>query len=502
MGRSNHFAEMDDVYVHTETACKEQPAIRLRHMSGGSDSCRRQPRQRFVGAEGKIIAERWQHKRDQFRAMRDHIEDLTTQLSNLRGHKGSGSRNPCTERQTQGRQHLAQAPTNQRVSRFELKIPKFQGYQEPKEFLDWVLTVEGVFEFNGVPDEQQVSLVVHTFWGIVAEWRQQLKRDRKWQGKWKISSWEHLLKKMRVTFLPHSDIMERQPQNWRQGPTAVMKKTKKSYKKEVFRETWSEAKSPRQVNWTLTCRLQIHNPNPYYVKEEEEFVDEECQESNFVDEEFEPKGIEDEDLSQELVDWDTPPVYDDDVNEEELIEEPLASDLEEEFEEYGLHPIFSGLYPDEDDQLEDEEPTDGIADEDDQLEDGEPTDDIADYEEDDITNYNEVGYVDFLGVKNILHSPNNDVDEFYTDEENYMFTREVTADPFMSIFMARGREKEQGKYGKSEELASGVWGAHDRYQDIPIMRSVTLILGCCLVLILRKGDWNELTGHPKDRRKD
>jgi hypothetical protein len=32
--------------------------------------------------------------------------------------------------------------------------------------------------------------------------------------------------------------------------------------------------------------------------------------------------------------------------------------------------------------------------------------------------------------------------------------------------------------------------------------SITHILGCCLVLILRKGDWNELIGHPKDRGKD
>jgi hypothetical protein len=124
MGRSNRFAEMDDVYVHTEIARKEQSAIRLQPMSGGLDSCRCQPRPRYAGAEGKIIAERWQHKEDQFRAMRDQIEDLTTQLSNLRGHKGSGSRNPCTERRMQGRQHLAQAPTNQRVSKFELKIPR------------------------------------------------------------------------------------------------------------------------------------------------------------------------------------------------------------------------------------------------------------------------------------------------------------------------------------------------------------------------------------------
>jgi hypothetical protein len=81
---------------------------------------------------------------------------------------------------------------------------------------------------------------------------------------------------MQVVFLPCSYILEQQPQNWRQGSTAVMKKTERLYKKEVFWETWSEAKSPRQVNWTPTCRPQILKLNPYYVEEEEEFVDEEC----------------------------------------------------------------------------------------------------------------------------------------------------------------------------------------------------------------------------------
>jgi hypothetical protein len=130
----------------------------------------------------------------------------------------------------------------------------------------------------------------------------------------------------------------------------------------------------------------------------------------------------------------------------------LASDLEEEYEEYKLHPMFSGLYPEEDDQLEDEKTTDGIADEDDQLEDEEPTDDIANYEEDDIADYKEIEYVDFLGVEDILNSPNNDDDEFYTDKENYMFIREVTADPFMTLFMARGREKEQENMANPKNL--------------------------------------------------
>jgi hypothetical protein len=158
----------------------------------------------------------------------------------------------------------------------------------------------------------------------------------------------------------------------------------------------------------------------------------------------------------------------------------LASNLEKEYEEDGFFPMFGGLYPDEEDQLGDEK----------------PMDDIADYEEVDeglsggMSNYNEedVEYVDFLGVEDILSSPNNDVDDFYTDEENYLFIREVTANSFLSIFMTRGRKKEQKKYGKSKVLPISVWGVHDKHQGIMLMGSVTLISGCCLVLILRKDE--------------
>jgi hypothetical protein len=73
--------------------------------------------------------------------MMDQIENLITQLSNLCHHNEDGSRNPFIECQTQGRQHLVLAHANQRVGRFELKIPKFQEDLQPKVFLDWVLAV-------------------------------------------------------------------------------------------------------------------------------------------------------------------------------------------------------------------------------------------------------------------------------------------------------------------------------------------------------------------------
>jgi hypothetical protein len=109
-----------------------------------------------------------------------------------------------------------------------------------------------------------------------------------------------------------------------------------------------------------------------------------------------------------------------------------------------------------------------------------------------------IDYINFLGIDNILNSPHDDYGEFYADEENHMFTRKSVVDPFLSIFTARGREKERQRHGKAEVLPSVVWGV----QGSSMMRSVTLILGSCLILVLRKSDWNELTGHPKDRGRN
>jgi hypothetical protein len=215
MGRSNRFANMNEMYVRMKIACKEQPAILLWHMSGGPNGCRRQPIPRFVEVEGKSIVEHWLYKEDQFKVMRDQIKDLTTQIFNLCGHKGSGSRNQFTESQMRKCQHLKQPHANRQVSRFKLNISKFDGNLEPEEFLDWVLTVEEILEFNGVLDEQQVSLVVRTFRERVSAWWQQPKKTRMRKGKLKINSWEKLLKYMRVAFLLHSYTMGLKSQNWR-----------------------------------------------------------------------------------------------------------------------------------------------------------------------------------------------------------------------------------------------------------------------------------------------
>jgi hypothetical protein len=376
MGRSDHLADMNEVYVHTKTTRKEQPAICLRHMEekfggltvrkkghactqhevltnqladmDGPNVRHRQPRHCYAEAEDKLIAKTRQHMEEQFTVLGDQIRFLTTQFSNMGGHNGNGSEDPSAERGTHGRQHHAQEHANQWGDRFKLNILEFQWDLQPEEFLDWVLVVEEVFEFNRVPDERRVSLVVHTFRGRVSAWWQQLKQSRVRQGQLKINSWEKLLKKMRFTFLPYKYTMGRQSQNWRQRSITMIKKIENSYKKEVFRETWTKAKSPRHANWTPTCQPQIHKLNPYSV-EEKESVDGEFQEFEFIDEEFEHGGVEDEDPSQGFVDWDSPPTYDDNVNEEDLIEEPSIFD---QVEEINLSKSIAIFY-EEDEPLED-----------------------------------------------------------------------------------------------------------------------------------------------------
>jgi hypothetical protein len=82
-----------------------------------------------------------------------------------------------------------------------------------------------------------------------------------------------------------------------------------------------------------------------------------------------------------------------------------------------------------------------------------------------------IDYVDFLGIDNILLNVG-----FCMVGKIYVFTR----------------EKAREEYGKSEELLSGVLGFHDKHQSMLMMKSVALIVDCCLVLILRKGNWKRL----------
>jgi hypothetical protein len=110
--------------------------------------------------------------------------------------------------------------------------------------------------------------------------------------------------------------------------------------------------------------------------------------------------------------------------------------------------------------------------------------------------------VDFLGVDVILSKTfNQSCDEIYGAETTFLSKSEGVFVSSLGILMAYRKGEAQEKHDKST-WQTGVWGFHDKHQGMSMMKSVAFIMGCGLVIILRKGEWNELTGHPKDRGKN
>ena len=42
---------------------------------------------------------------------------------------------------------------------FKVEIPEFEGQLNPDDFLEWLSTVERVFEYKDIPDDKKVKLV-------------------------------------------------------------------------------------------------------------------------------------------------------------------------------------------------------------------------------------------------------------------------------------------------------------------------------------------------------
>jgi Ca2+-binding EF-hand superfamily protein len=260
---------------------------------------------------------------------------------------------------------------------------------------------------------------------------------------------------------------------WQDDKTAVYNETKNTYS--------------FLLGKTKLTLLQSPWPEPQPSQENTESVDEECQESKVIDEEFERECVEDVDPSQGFVDWDSPPTYDDDINEKDPIEKPLAFALEEEHEELGK-------------QMDEVNLSESFA-----LFDNNSTyyvpvksleGKVFDF------SVEPIDYIDFIGIDVILSNySSQNYDEIYMVEEAFLSKIERLFVSSLRIRMACGKSKAREKHNKSTQKR-GVWGFHNNHQDTPLMKITMIIMGRGLTVKLRRDDWNELTGHPKDRGRD
>ena len=70
------------------------------------------------------------------------------------------------------------------------------------EFLDWLNTVERVFEYYDPPERQKVKLVAIKMRKNASFWWENLKRQRQRDDKKKIETWEKMKKELKRKYLP------------------------------------------------------------------------------------------------------------------------------------------------------------------------------------------------------------------------------------------------------------------------------------------------------------
>jgi hypothetical protein len=365
-GRGNRFAHLEDVNNHQEPVREEPPAT--------------------YQAQSKV----------QFASLREQIAALTKLLSIESGRDRSRhipsppkseeddaivedeDGDPFVERRVHRHQPLVQVQANWWESGFKLNTPEFQSCVQPKEFMvaeknknippkevprkmAKMVPKEGAeikhqsmsryiggtcqqFQRTCILGGKVAKLIIDPRSGmniISEEAVRKLGLKTKshpspYQLEWlmkgnevRVSKYCQVLFSIGAKYMDHvwCDVVDMTMchlllgKPWQDDKTAVYNETKNMYS--------------FLLGKTKLTLLQSPWPKPQPSQGNTESVDEERQESEVIDEEFERECVEDVDLSQGFVDWDSPPTYDEDINEKDPIEEPLAFALEEEHEELG-----------------------------------------------------------------------------------------------------------------------------------------------------------------------
>ncbi|XP_076918971.1 uncharacterized protein LOC143579600 [Bidens hawaiensis] len=82
------------------------------------------------------------------------------------------------------------------------EIPKFEGNMQPDDFIDWLQTVERIFDLRDVPDNLKVKLVAIKLKKHASLWWEHVKKQRYQKGKNKVESWDKMKRLLRAKFSP------------------------------------------------------------------------------------------------------------------------------------------------------------------------------------------------------------------------------------------------------------------------------------------------------------
>ncbi|KAL5760599.1 hypothetical protein ACOSQ2_019437 [Xanthoceras sorbifolium] len=68
----------------------------------------------------------------------------------------------------------------------KVEISEFEGKSQPDEFVEWLNTVDRIFDYQDVPENKKVKLVAIKFRKHASFWWENLKRQREREGRSRI----------------------------------------------------------------------------------------------------------------------------------------------------------------------------------------------------------------------------------------------------------------------------------------------------------------------------
>ncbi|GJR24495.1 reverse transcriptase domain-containing protein [Tanacetum coccineum] len=83
-----------------------------------------------------------------------------------------------------------------------VEILEFMGTTQPDEFIDWISTVERVFDLRDIPENLKVKVVAIKLRKYACLWWDHVKQKQRQQGKSQVETWDMMKKILRAKFLP------------------------------------------------------------------------------------------------------------------------------------------------------------------------------------------------------------------------------------------------------------------------------------------------------------
>ncbi|XP_071739555.1 uncharacterized protein [Rutidosis leptorrhynchoides] len=105
----------------------------------------------------------------------------------------------------------------------KVEIPEFTGTAHPDDFLDWLSTVERVFDVKDIPENLKVKLVAHKLRKHASLWWDHVRKQRALARKSKGTTWDKMKRLLRGKFLPENYRQQAfiEYHNLRQGTITV-----------------------------------------------------------------------------------------------------------------------------------------------------------------------------------------------------------------------------------------------------------------------------------------